>query len=706
MSETDDILNAKTIKELYDLVAVPGESVSYEAFRQKMQRLAQGNEATQRRVKRKLQGRKRKVKEDPFHPTQFVAYDGEGWGTKYTLLANSLGEYIANPDGLSTSECLEFLAGRYEERVKRVFFSFGYDVNHIVKDFSDEQLELLLRGNVVKYQGYTVHYIPGKILSVNGHKYYDVFSFFATSFIRVVELMLGRERVTESLRKGKESRGTFEEWNLDDIIKYNAEELDLLVEIMDRLKTAFDDIDVYLTEWYGPGAVAKYWFKTHGIKPDERHSPGSIAALNSAYYGGRFEQPTLGYVKNVYEYDLHSAYPSVMAKMPYFRSFKRVRKGQFIDDPHSIWYISFDLRSDQRKVEDPASFMPLPVRDHEGRICFPMVGKGWYWYPEVKVMLDFFPDANVIFHDGYIAETEGQPFAWVKDLYDYRRELKAQGNLAQYAIKVGLNSLYGKTAQRVGNNRFFSLAWAGYITALTRARLARAGYENGSHHVLGFATDALFTDSEFKKLTISEELGDWGEERFASATFFQSGVYRTEKLDGTIDDRYRGSPLRHGIDSLVEQLQKKPNEYPEVLIVRFISHMLSIKAPKAYGPLRLQFVKVPHHLAIDAPYKRHYHGFDVKIKKDGSRVMDYSRILKRRIDSTPKVFIGDDHWALSDEYLFGRRGLGTIETQPPPLKDQNTARLLEEAERLGLEEGYDDVSKLEMLSLASEDLMK
>lgn len=699
--QDDGLAGAKTVKELYDLVAAPESSVGYEAFRQKVRRLAVGNEATTKRVVRGLAGRTRKVKADPFLQTRFVAFDGEGWDTKYTLLANSMGEYIVNPDGLSTIECLDFLSGRYTDRVKRVFFSFGYDVNHIVKDFSDEQLYSLLRGNVVEYGGHKVHYIPGKILAIDGLKFYDVFSFFATSFINVVGLMLGEDRITDSLRKGKESRGSFDEWDMGEIIKYNAEELDLLVEIMDLLNQAFVRVDVHLRDWYGPGAVAKYWFKEHGVKPSERHSAGSVSALNSAYYGGRFEQTTLGTVKNVYEYDLHSAYPSVMAGMPYFRTFRKVKSKHFTGNPYSLWHISFDLREDQRKTS-PANFLPLPVRDREGRICFPMVGKGWYWYPEIKVMLDFFPNANVTIHDGYTAETEGQPFAWVRDLYDYRRTLKENGDLAQYAIKVGLNSLYGKTAQRVGSNPFFSLAWAGYITSSTRAALARAGYEGGSDHVLGFATDALFTDRRFTHLPLSDNLGDWEEESFAKAVFFQSGVYRMIKSDGTIDDRYRGSPMRKGIDAIIAQLREKPSAYPEVPVVRFISHMLAIKAPKAYGHLRLQFVRIPHHLAIDAPYKRHYHGFSKGVGKGN----DYSKLLKQRIDSTPKVFMEDNDRSMTSAYLSGRVGLGIVETQPPPLKDQNTARLLEEAERLGLEEGYDEVSRTEALSLASEDLMK
>lgn len=703
---TDEI-EFDSIKALYEASA-DKDSISYDVFRKKLRRLLDGNVRTTRRLLRK----EGVEIERPKAPSRnFVAYDGEGWGTNYTLLANSEGEYTANPEGLNSRECLEFLAGRFDAPVKRIFFSFSYDVNHIVKDFSDDQINTLLSGRSVDYEGFRVSYIPGKILIVNGFRFYDVFSFFATSFIRVVELMLGPDRVTDSLREGKASRGTFETWDLDKIVAYNAEELQLLVEIMDKLKLAFDEIGVKISDWYGPGAVAKYWFKEHGVLPHEKHTNGSIEALNSAYYGGRFEQVSLGRIKNVYEYDIHSAYPSAMADMPYFNSWKKVKRGDFVHEKYSVWHISFDLRDNQRldpngKVK-PHSFLPLPVRSKEGRICFPMVGRGWYWYEEVKVMLDFFPDAKVIYHEGYIATTEGKPFAWVAALYDYRRTLKDAGNLAQYAIKVGINSLYGKTAQRVGRNPFFSLAWAGYITSTTRAKLARAGYENGSQHILGFATDALFSDSRLK-LRVSERLGDWEESSFSEGYFFQSGIYRLVSRDGIIADRYRGSPLRRGIDDIIAQLKARPTKYPEVKIVRFISNMLAIQAPKVYGPKRLQFIQIVHTIALDAPYKRHYFGFIKDVRMEGSRaipISDYSRLLKQRVNSSPKVFVNDNHWLFSSEFLWGGLKFRNIESQPAPMKDVNTQRLLEDAERMALEEGITLASDLESLPIM-EDTME
>ena len=70
------------------------------------------------------------------------------------------------------------------------------------------------------------------------------------------------------------------------------------------------------------------------------------------------------------------------------------------------------------------------------------------------------------------------PFEWVEELYHYRDYLRSIGDLAHICIKLGLNSLYGKTAQKQGfrgqEPPYRSFMVAGAITAGTRAKLLEA----------------------------------------------------------------------------------------------------------------------------------------------------------------------------------------------------------------------------------------
>lgn len=701
-----------TLKEIYNKIEKP-DKVSYEAWLRSLRRYTQGNVRTTRRVQRAL-GVTPPDKHKQYYMQDFLAYDGEGYDNKYVLLANSFGERIINPKGLTTEQCLEFLTRKYDKPTKRVWFGFSYDINMILVDIADADLLSLLSGNAVTYKGYTIRYIPSKIFIVNNYRHYDVFSFFATNFINTVERMLGEDRISKQLVEGKLARGSFDKWDIEDLIKYNDEELQLLVEIMNKLRNALLGVNVRLTEWYGPGAIAKYWFKKNKVKiPSVPASIPLYKALQSAYYGGRFEQFKLGKFKSVYEYDIRSAYPSVMSTMPAFTNWRKV-KG-YANSSYSIWHVTFDVRSYLRTGYRGS--LPLPVRSKSGHICFPAVGKGWYWNDELRLLLDNFPKAKVTIHEGYVATPVGTPFSWITQLYNYRAQLKEEGNLSHYAIKVGLNSLYGKTAQTVGSNVYHSLAWAGYITSSTRTKIASAGYSIPQDSLIGFATDAVFS-TEPIDLPISPNLGDWEESHFISGIFFQSGVYRLErscdnlgvecracKGTGVItEDRYRGSPLRRGIDDIIAQLKRDPTKYPSIKIARFISHLLAIKDPKAYGPHRLEFVNVPHELQIDVPYKRHYMGFIKKFDFENQAVIfDYAKMLREPIKSLPKIWVNDVnpfHWEDNLSVQFSDEEISSL---PANRKDTVLQQLIEEGNIAAFDSAYTDVEQVGLLPIVEDD---
>jgi len=54
---------------------------------------------------------------------------------------------------LSSEDCLDFLCTRYPFPAKRVFFVFGYDVNHFLRDLPDKSLEILLARGHTKWNG-------------------------------------------------------------------------------------------------------------------------------------------------------------------------------------------------------------------------------------------------------------------------------------------------------------------------------------------------------------------------------------------------------------------------------------------------------------------------------------------------------------------------------------------------------------------------
>jgi hypothetical protein len=86
-------------------------------------------------------------------------------------------------------------------------------------------------------------------------------------------------------------------------------------------------------------------------------------------------------------------------------------------------------------------------------------------------------------------------------------------------LKLALNSLYGKSAQRVGKGRFRCMVRAGLITSMTRASLLRAvAMAHDPWNVLELATDSVLS-KEPLPLGASKGLGSWEEKPWPGGVF-------------------------------------------------------------------------------------------------------------------------------------------------------------------------------------------
>jgi hypothetical protein len=105
-------------------------------------------------------------------------------------------------------------------------------------------------------------------------------------------------------------------------------------------------------------------------------------------------------------------------------------------------------------------------------------------------------------------------------------------------IKLGLNSLYGKTAQQIGarDNEdgeiepppFFQMEWAGWVTAGCRAKLMQAAIQNPTA-IIAMATDGIYSTEPLDLWCPSEKiLGAWEFTKHAGITMVMPGVYWIE----------------------------------------------------------------------------------------------------------------------------------------------------------------------------------
>lgn len=515
----------------------------------------------------------------PATERRFVAWDGEGTtdllGTHhYVLFGNSDGNYIT-ARSLSTRDCLKLLIDNADRDAIHFGFAFAYDVNMIIRDLSPSHLRILKEKNSVIWNRYRLEYVPRKWFVVTDRyenkttKIWDVWSFFMSSFIEACRQY--KVELNDTVIAGKAARSivTFDKLE-SDIIPYWKEENQKAVELVEKLREALYAAGLFITNWHGPGAIANYSMRLHNISAAKKEPPKDvIEASQYAYGGGRFELFKVGRANcTVYEYDINSAYPYAIAQLPNFS------RGHWrhVTQPNSIrrfgvYRISWRVNP-YNPIGNLLRPMPFLHRSARGEISFPCVADTWVWSPELW-HTSRFPGLTI--HEGweFIEDDENdRPFAWIQESYAQRKKYKEAGNAAQLALKLQMNSMYGKMAQRVGWNeekrtapKWHQLEWAGWVVSLCRANVFRAALRAGAG-IVAFETDAVFTTQRLDNvLRLGSELGDWEESVYDDFLYLQSGC-RFGLVNSEWKEKYRGFDKGSiTVEAAIEKLSLPPTDW-------------------------------------------------------------------------------------------------------------------------------------------------
>jgi hypothetical protein len=250
-------------------------------------------------------------------------------------------------------------------------------------------------------------------------------------------------------------------------------------------------------------AQGKKFRKITPRNPYPRRAPRDFdfeIAANHAFYGGRFEISRVGRISApVHKYDMKSAYPTAMLDLPcpWCTRWEHVKPGHYYTPPRNKLYLA-DVTFTH---PEDALWCGLPFRKPGGGLIFPREGNGWYWSTEIEASRKRF-NARIRYHDVWVAAgkctCDEHLYSFVRKPYAKRQEIVGeadriaeehikQGNPLGEAelnrlrqeckgrglpIKLALNSLYGKLAQRrTGQAPFFDAVAAGLITAHARARI-------------------------------------------------------------------------------------------------------------------------------------------------------------------------------------------------------------------------------------------
>lgn len=498
-----------------------------------------------------------------------MAWDGEGYTTargrhRYWLLGNSTGALLERRGGLRTLDALPWIATHLADvPALHVAFSFGYDVNMLLRDVPRATLARVHAGEYVRIGRCALQWQPRKRLTLHVHQYdadrevwtrrgghiWDVFGFFQSSFVAALQQygVLPAD-VLQDMADMKAARRTFD-WEMRDAVRaYMTTELDALVALMGRVRDAVREAGLTLARWDGAGAVAAALLQREGVKPHKGRSPARVETLaRHAYFGGRIEAVRYGHTDQpCYRYDVRSAYPHALAQVPSLAGAVWEERPPGVGESFALARVRWAFAPREGAV------YPFPWRAPNGRIYFPPNGEGVVWYPEVDAARSQLA-AGVIAGRVEVLEawtcvpaTDVRPFGFVPELFRQRAQWKREGRGAEKILKLGLNSLYGKTAQHVGGSRgappaWHQLEWAGYVTSATRARLVTASLPAQAKGALVmFATDAIFS---LQPLALPNGgLGTFEGDQLDGITVVQSGVYWVGPLA-------RGTAYYRGFDA-------------------------------------------------------------------------------------------------------------------------------------------------------------
>lgn len=455
----------------------------------------------------------------------------------------NLGEGATYERQLTTVECLDMILSLPITNTKIFSFSFGYDRTKILTDLPDRLLYELERpdlpsrqptGKNAQFKG-TAPIIwvgPNKrtyYLNLQGTKFtvatnyrhpdgsgrmvmktvvvWDLFKFFQGKFVTAIDNWnVGTEEDRAFIKLMKERRDEFDKEPPERVKQYCLRECRYIGEIGHKLVDAHDMGEIPLKSFHGAGSSGAAMLDAMKVREKLAPVPEEMKeAVATAFGGGRFENSVIGSFREpLNNWDISSAYVYQLYMLPclkhaswkHTKSRKDLEKAQAQNGAlvrYTLGKMPKFCRNLAGKEQSPEAWGPFPFRLEDGCISYPIEsGGGWVWLDEYLIGEKLFP--HVQFREAWVYESNCacRPFEKIPEYYLLRLKVGKEGR--GIAIKLAMNSCYGKLAQSLGAALFNNWIWAGMVTSGTRAQLlTMLGMHDDFWNMLMLATDGVVT---------------------------------------------------------------------------------------------------------------------------------------------------------------------------------------------------------------------
>jgi hypothetical protein len=433
---------------------------------------------------------------------------------------------------------MQFLTNERYRQKFNWFYNIKYDFESTIKYLNRSELVDLYLNKELELYNYVIKFIDKKFFSITVKKnaryyFYDMYGFIENSLNNAAKKFLGEEKlhdVVDSSRLNTDIKYWRE--NEENIIKYCIKDANLTKRIADYFwNLVYTNMKYYPKRPFSKGKIAEEYFLHNCYIPTINEIPYRVLeyAYNS-YLGGRFELLQKGYFEKCYTYDIKSAYPSSIKDLIDYTKGKwyRCRNNKINKDAYSGYYLC-SINCLEMNVSPFTRKIGLLSIYPNGKF------KQYLTKEEIEFYRDNFKSVDIKIVSGYefIADEILTPFKTeIEKLYAWKEKEKDED--VKYAVKIFMNSFYGKTIQKSGDENFtgkvFNPLWATDITSKTRLKLFKLMLQN-IDSVIGTSTDSVHS-IEPLSIPKSPKIGDFSLDFQGEGVYIMSDVYylwNTEK---------------------------------------------------------------------------------------------------------------------------------------------------------------------------------
>ena len=237
---------------------------------------------------------------------------------------------------------------------------------------------------------------------------------------------------------------------------YNKRDTRITFEFMKMLQKGFNNLGCCIKMTIA--STSMDLFKRKYLDRTLFQNENTIKILLKGYYGARTEVLKRGYIENLKYYDYNSLYPDVMRnKYPLPNNEVFIKKGYYdlLENNNYEGVMNVTI-----KINKDIDLPYLPYRKYNNKektgaykLIFPTgIFTGYYTFYELRKALKIGYEILNFGECIYYTKTF-KPFEkYVNTLYSKRLEYKKIKSPLEQVVKLHLNSLYGKFAQKYDNN--------------------------------------------------------------------------------------------------------------------------------------------------------------------------------------------------------------------------------------------------------------